>query len=300
MLNRIREQIGTAGLVVAVIALVAALGGGALAATGGGPLTSAKTKKKSQYITKTQAINLIKANAKAGPPGAQGLQGPTGPKGAEGGKGAEGKQGIQGLPGEDGKSPEGSAFEESEPTGPCEGAGGVEYEVEGSGEPHVVCNGGEGSPWTAGGTLPPGATETGFWSFNGTEADTEGIRVPLSFSIPFPFALKAAHVHFGEPEGGGAFQSGGPCPTSATELETERKPPKAAPGELCVYYDGFFPPEAEIAGIYRLGEAEGAWPSGTELRFKPPTQPVATGSGVFAVTGCTEKVVGGVHQRECA
>ena len=60
MLQRIRNQIGTAGLVVAIVALVAALGGGAYAATH--PATASKAKP----LTKAQVLALIKAFLRAG------------------------------------------------------------------------------------------------------------------------------------------------------------------------------------------------------------------------------------------
>ena len=46
----------------------------------------------------------------------------------------------------------------------------------------------EDSPWTAGGTLPSGKTETGTWAFT---KNAEGqIRVPISFPIPTNQPLK--------------------------------------------------------------------------------------------------------------
>jgi len=302
MLNRIREQIGTAGLIVAIVALVAALGGGALAATGGGPLANV-SKKKSQYITKAQAIKLIEAKAKPGPPGPQGplgspgAPGPKGDAGEKGGQGGQGAQGLPGLPGEDGESPEGTAFEGgSEPAGnPCNGAGGVQYITEGTGDEQFVCN---GSPWTAEGTLPPGATETGTWAFSRGEAENEpeGILVPLSFSIPFPYSLKkATAVHFGTAGEGGAFSPGGACPTEP-EIIPEAQA-DAAPGHLCIYKDE----QTGVAGAEFTEVAGAAHPTGVVLRFKaiPEGATAATGIGTFAITGCIEKVEGGVGQREC-
>lgn len=49
-----------------------------------------------------------------------------------------------------------------------------------------VCNGEEGptgDPWTAGGTLPNGETETGVWAFNITAGAGE-VYAPISFPIP--------------------------------------------------------------------------------------------------------------------
>jgi len=82
MLHRIRDQIGTAGLVVAIIALVAALGGGAYAASGG---LTAKQKKEVKAIAKSFQGT--------GPTGAQGLAGPQGSPGINGSNGTNGTNG---------------------------------------------------------------------------------------------------------------------------------------------------------------------------------------------------------------
>jgi len=98
MLQPIRRQFGTAGFVVAIVALVAALGGGAVAATGGGPL-AASSGKKSAGLTGKQKKEVEKLAKKF-----QG-SGPTGPQGAPGAKGDPGQRadpgpkGDTGLPG---------------------------------------------------------------------------------------------------------------------------------------------------------------------------------------------------------
>jgi hypothetical protein len=147
MLHRFHDRFGTAGVVIAVIALIAALGGTALAA---GSLTS-KQKKEVTKIAKKYA----------GKPGATGPAGPAGPAGTNGTNGTNGV-GAKGDPGNPGQSVLVGSFtaedeENEEPAGePCQLNGGNEVEVEGSGVVSYTCN---GSPWTAGGTLPGGATE---------------------------------------------------------------------------------------------------------------------------------------------
>ena len=81
----IREPFGTAGLIIACVALIAALAGGAYAASGG---LTAKQKKEVKKIAK----------AFAGQPGAQGPKGDTGPKGDQGPKGNTGAEGPEGSP----------------------------------------------------------------------------------------------------------------------------------------------------------------------------------------------------------
>lgn len=172
MLHRIHRKLGTAGLIVAVVALVVALGGAAFAAGGG------LTGKQKKEVTKI-------AKKYAGKPGAAGLQGPQGPIGPAGAPGQQGKEGAKG--------PEG-------PTGP---------------------QGPEGSPWTAGGTLPPGQTETGAWVVKptGALAGNKEWQTDLSFPIPLAEELDESHVHFG---------ANANCPGTAAE-------PQAEPGYLCVY-----------------------------------------------------------------
>lgn len=98
MISRIREQIGTAGLVVAIIALIAALGGAAFAASGG---LSGKQKKEVKAIAKSfQGTGPAGAAGKDGAPGAAGKDGAQGPEGKQG---PQGVQGVPGTPGKDGK-----------------------------------------------------------------------------------------------------------------------------------------------------------------------------------------------------
>jgi hypothetical protein len=89
MLTRLRTHFGTAGLIVAVVALVAAVGGTALAASGA---LSGKQKKEVEKISKKFA----------GKPGAAGAQGPAGAKGDPGPKGDQGVKGDPGSPGSPG------------------------------------------------------------------------------------------------------------------------------------------------------------------------------------------------------
>jgi hypothetical protein len=80
-----REPLGTAGLIVGLIALVFAMTGGALALSSGG---SSHFKKAT--------------SGKRGPRGPKGPAGPAGPKGDPGANGAKGDTGSQGPGGETG------------------------------------------------------------------------------------------------------------------------------------------------------------------------------------------------------
>lgn len=174
MFSRIHDKLGSAGLIVAIIALVFAMVGGAYAASddNSGATVSAKKskkKKKSKGVTPAQVRKIAKQEAKKfanSNPGPQGPQGVPGAQGAKGDKGDTGSKGDDGEDGATGKSVE--VVNESAPG--CPGEEGVIYEVEGSGTETEVCNGEEGatgptgptgSPWTVGGMLPEGVTETG-------------------------------------------------------------------------------------------------------------------------------------------
>lgn len=264
MFSSLRKHFGSAGLIVSVIALVAALAGGAIAASGGGAGSSAKVKK---------------VKGPRGPKGATGATGAIGPAGANG---RDGAPGAPGAPGKDGVSVTGEELELHEEG--CE-AGGVLY-TSASGT-NAVCNGEEGSPWTAAGTLPPGKTETGTWAV-ATPGVAGFIFGNVSFPIPLPGVLDAAHTHSvtveevmkreeGKTEAEGAAPEA--CPGDAGK-------PEAKPGELCVYIKLLGGADAaNPMDFLRLSEGEGADPSGAVLLFHPSTPggPVA-GDGSFAVT----------------
>lgn len=88
MYSRIHGKLGTAGLIVAILALVAALGGTAFAMAG----LNSKQKREVTRIAKQDA-------GKPGPTGATGAQGPVGPQGSAG---TNGKDGVTGPTGPSG------------------------------------------------------------------------------------------------------------------------------------------------------------------------------------------------------
>jgi Collagen triple helix repeat (20 copies) len=178
-------------------------------------------------LTKAQEKQVTKIAKKyAGKPG------PAGPQGAQGNPGPAGAPGKDGAPGPEGK----------------EGKEGPKGE--------------EGSPWTAGGTLPKGATETGGWSVRprveATEIETEvegtksthTVAAPtgeaaaaISFPIPLAAPLNGSHVHF-------ILANGEELTVNETFNRVEVPPtacgsglspagsvanPRAAAGHLCVY-----------------------------------------------------------------
>jgi len=161
MLSKLHDRFGTAGLIVAVVALVAAITGTALAAGG----LTAQQEKQVKKIAKKYA----------GKPGKEGKQGPAGQTGAAGptgSPGAAGKDGGAGAPG-----PTGPTSTVKGPTGPT-GLTGLTG-------PTGVCG---GPPCV----LPSGVTETGAWDI---PEDAEGHTV-ISFPIPLSATIPGGNIIF--------------------------------------------------------------------------------------------------------
>lgn len=222
-INSIREPFGTAGLVVAMIALVAALGGTALAAA---KLNSTQKKE----VTKI-------AKKYAGKPGAAGPAGPAGPQGPAGTNGKDGTNGTDGQDGADGTSVTGVAIPTSSAT--CNHLGGTAY-TSASGTENV-CNGQTGFTQT----LPSGKTETGAWVESSTGSPKP--LTAISFSIPLAASLDSEHVHFIltngkeitaeviEEEEEQFFVKKEVTPTACGSPVGSATEPKAQAGHLCVY-----------------------------------------------------------------
>jgi hypothetical protein len=216
MISRIRSRFGTAGLLLAVLALVVALAGTAFAAA---KLTG-KQKKEVEKIAKKFA----------GQDGKDGAPGGTGPGGPAGSPGPAGNAGAPGAPGKDGKDGKSIATSPASGTECVGGVGGTKFEVEGSGTSSHVCNGKNGTPFDFPDTLPAGKTETGTW---GTAAATPAGNKSFEISFPIPLAEAPDVVIVQADEeskpgcpgrGGGEFEEGY-IPTT----------PEAEPGTLCVY-----------------------------------------------------------------
>jgi hypothetical protein len=241
MLAMIRKRFTYANVAM-TLALVLAMSGSAYAA-------------KKYLITSTSQISpkvLSTLKGKAGPAGpaghagavgstgAAGAQGPAGPAGTKGETGPEGKEGTAGLPGAPG------------------------------------AKGPKGSPWTAGGTLPSGSTETGAWSLGLTPTGTfpgAPLYVPISFSIPLSEPLDENHVHY--------IKKGEAAPVGCTGGTVAQ--PSAEPGNLCVYEA--HNPFMTFYAIHRPdneGEQSGASQAGALLILRGEEE--STAWGTWAVT----------------
>jgi len=214
----IREPFGTAGLIVACVALIAALAGGAYAASGG---LTAKQKKEVKKIAK-QFAGKPGAPGATGPAGAPGAKGDTGAAGSAGTNGTDGSDGTNGTNGTNGVSPIGTAF-----TGEQNGCkeGGVKFV---GANATVACNGVKGETGFTD-TLPAGKTETGTWALGPHD---EATVVPVSFTIPLAEAPEA--LHFVNLEGKEQTAEG-ETPVTPVNCLGSAENPTAAPGQVCVY-----------------------------------------------------------------
>jgi hypothetical protein len=230
MFSIVKNRLGIPGL-VAGIALVFAMGGGAAFAA------------KKYVITSTGQIKpsvLKQLQGQAGAPG------PAGANGASGKDGANGTNGTNGTPGATGKSVVTNTLASGEMG--CE-EGGVSIEVEGAGAKKAVCNGEEGSPWAAGGILPSGQSETG--TYGGTFDNGQFIALPITFALPVEPAPDPIFVE-------GASAAG--CPGLVAGV------PTADPGKLCVYKGAEFGGLEEGEPVFLKPNSnafeEGALPTG--------------------------------------
>jgi uncharacterized low-complexity protein len=199
MFRKVHDKLGTAGLVIAIAALVAALGGAAVAAVPG------LNPKQKQQVRKI-------AHKYAGKDGSNGL---TGPQGLQGPKGDPGAPGANGKNGADGISPEGNQFTGEE--GPCT-EGGVKFTGTTT---TFVCNGQPGPTDTK---LPSGKTLKGLWQFQ-VPSSSFGLAL-VTISFPLQVTPAPDEFHWIAPGEGPTEE----CPGSADE-------PKAKAGHLCFYIE---------------------------------------------------------------
>jgi collagen triple helix repeat protein len=196
MFSLIRRRLCYAN-VTATLALVFAMSGGALAA--------------SHYlVSSTSQISPKVLKALKGKEGKQGPAGTAGPAGVAGAKGETGAAGATGSTG-----PAGPAGPKGEP-----GAAGA------AGAPGAA--GKEGSPWTAGGTLPSGKTETGAWATSGPPGTFEAKVSLASFAIPLAAAPAVNFVGVEEGEG----EKNAKLPAGC---KGNYEKPGANPGNFCVF-----------------------------------------------------------------
>jgi Collagen triple helix repeat (20 copies) len=282
MFQRVTKHI-TPASVLALVALVFAITGGAFAASGGsgnGPshatlsASAAKAKKKS----KPQSTR-----GPAGPKGATGVagaMGPAGPQGAPGAAGAAGKEGPQGAKG--GTGPEGQAGKEGQA-----GARGAQGNAGEAG----MCS--AASPECK---LASGATLTGAW---GTGGEGKHSLVQISFPVKVspaptalvPYELLGHVVGVQLNDGGTTFYGPHTEPENAEEVEEDAAAysvacpgdvaaPQAAAGFLCIY-------EGAIEGtvhppLFQAEHVEAAHEFGLVVPFEVTSESSERGSWAVA------------------
>jgi len=228
MFSLLRNRVGIPG-VIAVVALVLAMTGGAWAA--------------SKYIiTSTKQIKPSVLSA------LKGKAGPAGPAGANGTNGANGAPGAPGAPGTS------VTNNKLNPGNEHCAEGGAEFKV-GSGAATFACTGEpgeagepgpEGSPWVAG-AAPSGAELRGTWALNSNAAEAEEsvftavttgvplggtvgpfIRAPGTFGPLECTGTAAAPLPAVNSEEGGAPAKGALCfyTAQATNIDPEFAQPK--------------------------------------------------------------------------
>ena len=218
MFQKVRKQI-TPATVMAFVALVFAITGGAFAATGssGSGNGGSPAAKATASVTSVHAVTA-KAKKKAAS-----TRGPAGPKGATGATGATGPAGATGATG---------------PGGPAGGPGptgnnGEKGEKGEKGEQGTPGKNGTNGQTGFTETLPPGKTETGVWGFYGEDP---GVRIPISFPIQLSQGIEASHVKFVEGKQPGEKVEG--CEGGSVVK------PTAEQGYLCVYVKSSLEPGA--------------------------------------------------------
>jgi hypothetical protein len=256
MFSALRKQI-TPTTVLAFVALVFAVTGGAFAATGGsgsggggssgGSGSNSATASVGHSTTvATAAKSKAKPKIKTGPRGpggpagkngtngAPGATGPAGPTGPAGGAGPEGPAGTTGTSVTSATVPANSST--------CNKLGGSEFKS--ASGITTACNGKEGKEGTFGGqTLPAGKTLTGVYAASGfsevkfPEAGFARAVVGISFALPLSAAdvdgLRNSYISPAESETEeeskwAAAIKEGYCKGSAQN-------PAAAEGNLCIF-----------------------------------------------------------------
>jgi collagen triple helix repeat protein len=309
MLAWVRRQLSPA-TVMAFMALVFAMTGGAFAVTGrGGSGLAAPAGSATAVATvaKSKAKSKSGARGPVGPKGATGANGPAGPAGPAGATGPQGPQGNAGSngpngePGKNGESVTSTELKTGNAT--CK-AGGAEFTV-GATKTHA-CNGEKGPEGNIKATLPVGVTETGAWQVgspalkHSTTAGGYYSEMIVSFPIRLVAPVNEEHVHYINEEGkevtGLKFNEEdipteeetvaqaipAPCPGSVED-------PEALSGNLCIYaihseFNGgaFFVGRGAISSP---GGEGGVGVAGGKAVFAPNENRDPTTSGTWAVTG---------------
>jgi hypothetical protein len=217
MYRKFHDRFGTAGVILGMIALVVALGGSAIAASG---LTGPE-KKEIKKFSKKYSKQFAQQFAKPGPAGPQGAAGPQGPQGPKGDTGAPGQPGQKGDTGEAGACSIANPECQLPPNGTLVGAWSTSGNIENHPELGEVS-----SLVTISFNLRVSPAPTALTEYQFGEGDDEWAPIKLTDDGPKLFGSGEA----GGPANREAFEA--VCPGSADD-------PQAAPGYLCIYNGSF-------------------------------------------------------------
>lgn len=261
MISRMHRRLGTAGFIISIVALIAALSGGAYAASGA---LTGKQKKEVEKIARSVSK-----------PGKPGPTGPTGPTGAPGAKGENGSNGTNGTNGTNGKSVK-LVNEEPEL---CPNEEGFSYEIEGTSDLNEICSATGGAAAALPATLALGETETGTWA---TDFFTSASFTSISFPVRLSAEIDETHVKVVK-EGGTppAECNDGVAPPPSVEH------PEAKPGYLCLFVEAFAADASEstVEIFSPSGGGAGAGATGALLKIEDEAGANNRGFGTWAVTG---------------
>jgi hypothetical protein len=306
MYRRFKDRFGTAGVVLGVIAIVLAIGGSAIAASG----LNGKQKKEVKAIAKS-----FQGTGPIGPAGAAGTAGPAGAKGDNGTNGNDGTNGADGKTVRSGTAaPEGSVTGNagdfyirtttSQIFGPKTGANGTNtgwgsgtnlqgapgadgisattanedpggncsaggIKVSSASPDAYVCN---GSPWVVG-SAPSDAFMKGTWALPPFTAANPGDTVPIAISTVVPNSGLLAGVYVPIADQGDGDNAFG-CTGSA------ENPISNIGGVLCLYEGA----SSNLSGpdIGPTGTKLGGAGGGAVILFKATIAGAVSGYGTWA------------------
>ncbi len=260
--SRLRKRFTYANVIL-TLALVFAMTGGAYAA---GKYLITSTKQIKPSVLK-QLQGKTGARGPAGPAGVAGAVGAAGPQGPAGGKGENGAPGANGSNGVSVTSKE-----LTKSSSACKKEGGSEF-TSAEGTKTTACN---GSPWTAGGTLPKGSSERGQWVIAGYENPVR--ETSLSFPIPLAAGLSEEKTHvIGVEEG--AKEAKEATAITNGECTGNWEDPGAKSENLCVFLNPEVIGEPKLGLIDAESQTMSAGVSGAILAE------TAGGSGYFLYRG---------------
>jgi hypothetical protein len=318
MFSALRKRLHiTPATAIALTALVFAVTGVSFAATGGGSGNGGGRGTNNHSLTATAA----KSKGKTGPRGPKGPAGPAGKNGTNGTPGAQGPAGPAGAAGAAGGSGESvSSTELKKGEDGCK-EGGTKFIV--GGKETKACNGKEGKegvsipgepgePGVIHGAepLPKGATETGAFTGQPSEAPESHEYIPISFPIRLPAPITSTggiHTLYvtaeewedksGKKDPAGCEGEPNPVKEPGVKVPGTAEDPQAAEGFLCVY-QGFT--ENHGAGTFGVhifnpnlpitsGEASAVAGATVLVAYEGPEEPVGGHrlSGTWAVTAAS-------------